>query len=214
MDMYKRHRDEMVQRFVIDAGIKDPRIADAMRRIQRHRFVEPALAHQAYMDKSLPIGFGQTISHPTTVAYMTQLLDLKGHERILEIGTGSGYQAAVLAEIGVKVYSIERIGDLSRRVQKLFDELGYYTVGLRIGDGSLGWTAHAPYDRIIVTAGSPEPPKALLAQLAEKGRMVIPVGGKTGQKLMIITRQDDKYDIIEHDFRDFVPLIGKKGWDL
>jgi len=204
----------MVQRFVIDAGIKDPRIADAMRRIQRHRFVEPALAHQAYMDKSLPIGFGQTISHPTTVAYMTQLLDLKGHERILEIGTGSGYQAAVLAEIGVKVYSIERIGDLSRRVQKLFDELGYYTVGLRIGDGSLGWTAHAPYDRIIVTAGSPEPPKALLAQLAEKGRMVIPVGGKTGQKLMIITRQDDKYDIIEHDFRDFVPLIGKKGWDL
>jgi len=214
VDMYKRHRDEMVQRFVIDAGIKDPRIADAMRRIQRHRFVEPALAHQAYMDKSLPIGFGQTISHPTTVAYMTQLLDLKGHERILEIGTGSGYQAAVLAEIGVKVYSIERIGDLSRRVQKLFDELGYYTVGLRIGDGSLGWTAHAPYDRIIVTAGSPEPPKALLAQLAEKGRMVIPVGGKTGQKLMIITRQDDKYDIIEHDFRDFVPLIGKKGWDL
>ncbi|MEL6823633.1 MAG: protein-L-isoaspartate(D-aspartate) O-methyltransferase [Calditrichota bacterium] len=212
--MYKRHRVEMVQRFVVDAGIKDPRIADAMRRIQRHRFVEPALAHQAYMDKSLPIGFGQTISHPTTVAYMTQLLQLKGHERILEIGTGSGYQAAVLAEIGVKVYSIERIGDLSRRVQKLFDELGYYTVGLRIGDGSLGWTAHAPYDRIIVTAGSPEPPKALLAQLAEKGRMVIPVGGKTGQKLMIITRQADKYDIIEHDFRDFVPLIGKKGWDL
>ena len=214
MDMYKRHRVEMVQRFVVDAGIKDPRIADDMRRIQRHRFVEPALAHQAYMDKSLPIGFGQTISHPTTVAYMTQLLQLKGHERILEIGTGSGYQAAVLAEIGVKVYSIERIGDLSRRVQKLFDELGYYTVGLRIGDGSLGWTAHAPYDRIIVTAGSPEPPKALLAQLAEKGRMVIPVGGKTGQKLMIITRQADKYDIIEHDFRDFVPLIGKKGWDL
>ena len=214
MDMYKRHRVEMVQRFVVDAGLKDPRIADAMRRIQRHRFVEPALAHQAYMDKSLPIGFGQTISHPTTVAYMTQLLQLKGHERILEIGTGSGYQAAVLAEIGVKVYSIERIGDLSRRVQKLFDELGYYTVGLRIGDGSLGWTAHAPYDRIIVTAGSPEPPKALLAQLAEKGRMVIPVGGKTGQKLMIITRQADKYDIIEHDFRDFVPLIGKKGWDL
>ncbi|MGH1363860.1 MAG: protein-L-isoaspartate(D-aspartate) O-methyltransferase [Calditrichia bacterium] len=212
--MYNRHREDMVQRFVIGAGITDERIATAMRKIPRHLFVDTALRHQAYMDKSLPIGFGQTISHPTTVAYMTQILDLKGDERILEIGTGSGYQAAVLAEIGVKVYSIERIGDLSRRVQTLFDKLGYYTVGLRIGDGTVGWTAHAPYDRIIVTAGSPEPPNNLLKQLSEKGRMVVPVGGKTGQKLMIITRNADKYDIIEHDFRDFVPLIGKRGWDL
>ncbi len=212
--MYERQRQEMVEKYVIAKGITDEKVIAAMRKVPRHLFVEAAMRHQAYLDKSLPIGFGQTISHPTTVACMSQLLELSGNERILEIGTGSGYQAAVLAEMGVKVYSLERIADLARRTQRLFDELGYYTIGTRIGDGTLGWTAHAPYDRIIVTAASPDIPEGLLKQLADKGRMIIPVGEKTEQKLMIITRDTEEYHILEDYTRKFVPLIGKEGWTL
>ena len=212
--MYDRHRQEMVQKRVIDQGIDDPRIIAAMSKIERHRFVESAMTHQAYMAKSLPIGFGVTISHPSTVAAMTHLLELKGDERVLEIGTGSGYQAAVLAEIGVKVYTIERLAEMGRRAQRLFDELGYYTIGVKIGDGSVGWSNHAPYDRIIVTAASPDIPSALLSQLAENGRMIIPVGSRNEQKLTIITLKDGKYHKIEGSSQRFVPLIGKKGWEL
>ncbi len=212
--MYERQRKEMVEKYVVAKGITDEKVIAAMRKVPRHLFVEAAMRHQAYLDKSLPIGFGQTISHPTTVACMSQLLELSGNERILEIGTGSGYQAAVLAEMGVKVYSLERIADLARRTQRLFDELGYYTIGTRIGDGTLGWTAHAPYDRIIVTAASPDIPEGLLKQLADKGRMIIPVGEKTEQKLMIITRDTEEYHILEDYTRKFVPLIGKEGWTL
>ncbi|MCB0265758.1 MAG: protein-L-isoaspartate(D-aspartate) O-methyltransferase [Calditrichia bacterium] len=210
--MYDRHREMMVQKYVIDAGITDARVIAAMRKIPRHLFVETAIRHQAYMDKSLPIGFGQTISHPTTVASMTQLLALNGSEKILEIGTGSGYQAAVLAEVGVKVYTIERIAELARRAQQMFDQLGYYTIGIRIGDGSVGWSNHAPYDRIIVTAASPEVPQTLAKQLGENGKLIVPVGDKVQQKLMIVTRQGNNFDIIEADSRSFVPLIGKRGW--
>ena len=204
----------MVQKYVIGEGIQDENVIAAMLKIPRHLFVETPMRHQAYRDKSLPIGFGQTISHPTTVAMMTESLALTGSERILEIGTGSGYQAAVLAEIGVKVYTIERISKLAHRAQKLFDELGYYSIGLRIGDGSVGWSAHAPYGRIIVTAGSPTVPEALLNQLADKGRMIVPVGEKTQQKLTIITRDGDDYHILAENSSSFVPLIGKKGWTL
>ncbi len=210
--MYDRHREMMVQKYVIDAGITDARVIAAMRKIPRHLFVETAIRHQAYMDKSLPIGFGQTISHPTTVASMTQLLALNGSEKILEIGTGSGYQAAVLAEVGVKVYTIERIAELARRAQQMFDQLGYYTIGIRIGDGSVGWSNHAPYDRIIVTAASPQVPQTLANQLGENGKLIVPVGDKVQQKLMIVTRQGNNFDIIEADSRSFVPLIGKRGW--
>ena len=210
--MYDRHREMRVQKYVIDAGITDARVIAAMRKIPRHLFVETAIRHQAYMDKSLPIGFGQTISHPTTVASMTQLLALNGSEKILEIGTGSGYQAAVLAEVGVKVYTIERIAELARRAQQMFDQLGYYTIGVRIGDGSVGWSNHAPYDRIIVTAASPEVPQTLAKQLGENGKLIVPVGDKVQQKLMIVTRQGNNFDIIEADSRSFVPLIGKRGW--
>ena len=210
--MYDRHREMMVQKYVIDVGITDARVIAAMRKIPRHLFVETAIRHQAYMDKSLPIGFGQTISHPTTVASMTQLLALNGSEKILEIGTGSGYQAAVLAEVGVKVYTIERIAELARRAQQMFDQLGYYTIGIRIGDGSVGWSNHAPYDRIIVTAASPEVPQTLAKQLGENGKLIVPVGDKVQQKLMIVTRQGNNFDIIEADSRSFVPLIGKRGW--
>ena len=210
--MYERQREEMVPKYLIDKGISDSKVIAAMRKVPRHRFVDTAMAHQAYQDKSLPIGFGQTISHPTTVAAMSQLLSLSGGERVLEIGTGSGYQAAVLSDIGVKVYSLERIPELARRAQRLFDELGYYTIAVQIGDGTVGWNAHAPYDRIIVTAASPDIPDALLKQLAENGRMVIPVGEKTEQKLTIITRETGEYHILEDYTRSFVPLIGKKGW--
>lgn len=210
--MFERQREEMVRKYVVEQGITDERVIAAMLKVPRHQFVETAIAHQAYQDKSLPIGSGQTISHPTTVAYMTQLLALQGNERVLEIGTGSGYQAAVLAEIGVKVYSIERIPQLARRAQMLFDQLGYYSIAVRIGDGSVGWSAHAPYDRIIAAAASPEVPEALCRQLAEEGRMVIPVGGKSFQKLMVITQQNGRYHILEEISRRFVPLIGKKGW--
>lgn len=212
--MFDRQREEMVRKHVIGCGITDKKVITAMRKVPRHLFVEPAMAHQAYLPKSLPLGFGQTISHPTTVAYMTQLLELSGAERVLEIGTGSGYQAAVLAEIGVKVYTIERNPTLARRAQQLFDQLGYYTIGVRIGDGSVGWSAHAPYQRIIVTAASPTVPDALVQQLDTRGKMIIPVGGKSQQKLMIITRRGDKFHIMEDNEKKFVPLIGKKGWEL
>lgn len=212
--MYERHREQMVQNFVIAAGITDPRVIAAMRRVPRHLFVEPALRHQAYLDKSLPIGLGQTISHPTTVATMSQLLEISGVEKVLEVGTGSGYQAAVLAEMGAKVYSIERLPELARRAQQLFDQLGYYTIGVRIGDGTVGWSNHAPYDRILVTAASPAVPETLLSQLGENGRLMIPVGEKDQQKLMIVTRKGADFDILEADSRSFVPLIGRRGWQI
>ncbi len=212
--MYKRQREEMVQKHVIGAGITDQQVIHAMRIVPRHLFVEPAMRHQAYKDKSLPIGFGQTISNPTTVASMSQLLGLTGKEKILEIGTGSGYQAAVLAQMGVKVYSIERLPELARRTQQLLDHLGYYTIGIRIGDGSVGWNKHAPYDRIIVTAASPAVPETLVKQLADNGKMLIPVGEKNTQKLMIVTRIGEKVEILEADAQSFVPLIGRKGWSV
>lgn len=212
--MFERRRSAMVQKFVTDKGIDDERVVAAMLKIPRHLFVDQTFAHEAYKDKALPIGFGQTISHPTTVAYMTQLLELNGSERVLEIGTGSGYQAAVLAEMGAKVFSIERIPELAQRARTIFDQLGYYSIGVKIGDGTLGWTAHAPYDRIIITAASPDVPESLLRQLAEFGRMVIPIGEKSQQKLMIITRETGEYHILEDYTRKFVPLIGKEGWTI
>jgi protein-L-isoaspartate(D-aspartate) O-methyltransferase len=180
--MFDRRRTAMVRKYVVDRGITDERVIAAMLKIPRHLFVDQTFVHEAYKDKALPIGYGQTISHPTTVAYMTQLLELTGSERVLEIGTGSGYQAAVLAAMGVKVYSIERIPELAQRARTIFDQIGYYTIGVKIGDGTLGWTAHAPYDRIIITAASPDIPETLLRQLAEQGRMVIPDDYHTGNR--------------------------------
>jgi protein-L-isoaspartate(D-aspartate) O-methyltransferase len=212
--MFEKQRQQMVQRFVLDSGIKDQKVIYAMERVQRHLFVEPALSHQAYEGRSLPIGFGQTISHPTTVALMTQILALKGSERVLEVGTGSGYQAAVLAEIGIKVFTIERIPKLARRAQNQFDQLGYYNIAVKIGDGSLGWNEHAPYDRIIVTAGAPDVPDTLTNQLAEEGYLVIPVGEKEYQKLKLIKRENGELKMCEKVWRTFVPLVGQKGFHL
>ncbi|MEJ2637570.1 MAG: protein-L-isoaspartate(D-aspartate) O-methyltransferase [Calditrichia bacterium] len=212
--MYTALRRQMVQKFVVDIGITDTRVTEAMLRVPRHLFVDGALSHQAYSGSSLPIGFGQTISHPTTVALMTHTLALTGNEKILEIGTGSGYQAAVLAEIGVKVFTIERIPELGNRARELYEKLKYYTIAVKIGDGSLGWNEHAPYHRIIVTASAPHVPDSLIEQLADGGRLVIPVGDSAGQKLTIITRNDNRLKIQEEDWRDFVPLIGRKGWSV
>lgn len=211
--MYEKQRKEMVAKWVRDAGIGDARIIAAMEKVPRHLFVEAALAHRAYSGSSLPIGFAQTISHPTTVAWMTHMLELKGGEKILEIGTGSGYQAAVLAELGIRVFTIERIGQLADRARRLFDELGYDTIAIRRGDGTVGWTQYAPYDRIIVTAGSPDIPEALQNQLAVGGRMIIPVGDKSRQEFYIVVKEENNIRKIRLNKGAFVPLIGREGWE-
>lgn len=210
--MYERQREEMIKRFVVDTGIKDERIIAAMRKIPRHLFVEPVLAHQAYSGATLPIGFGQTISHPSTVAWMTEALEIEDNERILEIGTGSGYQAAVLAEMGAKVFTVERIAQLAEKARRLFNELGYYSIAVQTGDGTVGWTQYAPFDKIIVTAGSPEIPDALIDQLADNGRLIIPVGDINNQAFKIIVREREEVKMITSKSGSFVPLIGRKGW--
>jgi protein-L-isoaspartate(D-aspartate) O-methyltransferase len=210
--MHALLREKMVENFVIGAGITDPVVISAMRKVPRHAFVDAALSHQAYQGSSLPIGFGQTISHPTTVALMSQLLKISGGEKILEIGTGSGYQAAVLAEMGAKVFSIERIPGLANRTRQVLESCGYFSVALRIGDGSVGWNEFAPYQRIIITAGAPVLPENLLPQLEEGGLLLVPVGQLQNQKLYIVEKEAGGIIQKEEEWRNFVPLIGEKGW--
>lgn len=198
-------------------GIEDERVLEAIQAVPRHRFVEPALRARAYRDEALPIGLKQTISQPFTVAYQTTLLDVRPGDRILEVGTGSGYQAAVLCEMGARVFSIERHRPLLERTQKLLDDLGYRVV-TRHGDGSQGWAAYAPFDGIVVTAGASEPPDALLDQLRlpdddhRAGRLVIPIGDERGQVMTRIVRVGEATFEREefHTFR-FVPLVGEGG---
>ncbi len=196
-----------------DKGISDERVLQAMRKVPRHYFVAPGLEFQAYDEKALPIGFGQTISHPYTVALMTQVLNPQKGERILEIGTGSGYQAAVLCALGATVFSIEKIRELAVRAERRLKQLGYgYQVLIRIGDGSLGWAAHAPYDAIIFTAGAPQVPKHLFDQLKIGGRLLIPIGDKEEQTLTMFVK--DKEKVVQKTIRKlrFVPLKGAHGW--
>ncbi|NBB86436.1 MAG: protein-L-isoaspartate(D-aspartate) O-methyltransferase [Bacteroidetes bacterium] len=198
-------------------GIDDERVLEAIGAVPRHRFVEPALRARAYRDEALPIGMKQTISQPFTVAYQTTLLDVQPDERILEVGTGSGYQAAVLCELGARVFSIERHRPLLERTKQLLDDLGYRIV-TRHGDGSQGWPSYAPFDGIVVTAGASEPPEALLEQLRcpdddhRAGRLVIPIGDDRGQVMTRITRTGPEAFEREtfHTFR-FVPLVGEGG---
>lgn len=200
-------------------GIEDERVLAAIQAVPRHRFVEPALQARAYRDEALPIGLKQTISQPFTVAYQTTLLGVQPDDRILEVGTGSGYQAAVLCEMGARVFSIERHRPLLERTQKLLDDLGYRVV-TRHGDGSQGWAAYAPFDGIVVTAGASEPPDALLDQLRipdddhRPGRLVIPIGDERGQVMTRIVRvAEETFEREEfHTFR-FVPLVGEGGMD-
>jgi protein-L-isoaspartate(D-aspartate) O-methyltransferase len=205
-------RRRMVEDQLVARGVRDPEVLRAMGRIPRHRFVEPALQASAYGDSALPIGLGQTISQPYMVALMTEALGLTGEERVLEIGTGSGYQTAVLAEIADRVFSVERLPALSRRARAVLDSLGYRSVVLLVGDGSPGWPAYAPYDAIIVTAGGPQVPPHLVAQLAEGGRLVIPVGERFSQSLVRVTRRAAGDRVEDLGGAVFVSLIGQEGW--
>lgn len=209
---YRRLREEMVRQQIEARGVTDPRVLSALRRVPRHLFVSEALRDQAYGDFPLPIGEQQTISQPYIVAEMTQALDLTQSDRVLEIGTGSGYQAAVLAQIAYRVYTIERIRPLYVSVRRLFDEMRLYNIVTRYGDGTKGWEEEAPFDAIIVTAGAPEVPESLVAQLALGGRMVVPVGNQHTQELIRITR--DEHGIHRNSLGGcrFVKLVGEEGW--
>lgn len=193
-------------------GISDEKVLNAIGTVPRHEFVNQSMRHLAYEDKALPIGSSQTISQPYTVAIMTQSLGVKAGDRVLEIGTGSGYQAAVLLAMGVKVYSIEKERGLLHETKKILQRLNL-PVHTRYGDGTIGWNEHAPYDGIIVTAGSPEIPVSLKKQLKIGGKMIIPVGDKKAQNLHVVTRVEEEDFAVEiiPGFR-FVPLIGKEGW--
>lgn len=195
-----------------ERGITDEDVLQVMASLPREKFVHPAFIQRAYEDSALPLINQQTISQPYTVAYMTSLLHIQPNDKILEIGTGSGYQAAVLAKLGAKVYSIEREFDLHRQATKTLQELGL-NVQTRYGDGTIGWSEHAPYQGIIVTAGAPDIPKTLLMQLAIGGKMVIPSGDRKTQTLYLITRQSENdFDSTELEEFKFVPLIGREGW--
>ncbi|MBU0691464.1 protein-L-isoaspartate(D-aspartate) O-methyltransferase [bacterium] len=193
-------------------GITDPRVLDAMRRVKRHHFVEPAFRDRAYEDSPLPIEEGQTISQPYIVGRMTSLLKIQPTDRVLEIGTGSGYQAAVLAELADKVYTIERHMALMRKARANLEEQGYRNVVVKSGDGTIGWQQFAPFDKIIVTASSPVFPKTLFNQLKEGGLLVMPMGEKHNQKLVLIERVNGEAIMNEVGQVTFVPLIGKEGW--
>lgn len=202
----------MIREQLIARDIVDERVLKAMDSVPREAFVSEALRARAYEDSPLPIGEEQTISQPYMVALMTELLRLKGDEKVLEIGTGSGYQTAILAELAGKVFSIERSFTLSQKARKNLENLGYTNVLLRVGDGTIGWTEFAPYDRIIVTAGAPDVPQSLLKQLSEGGIMVVPAGDRAHQDLKVITKTKSGLDIRSGGGCVFVPLIGREGW--
>ena len=196
-----------------DKGIKDMAVLRALDLTPRHQFVPSGVRHRAYEDVPLPIGSGQTISQPWVHAIYLQTLALKGDEKVLEIGTGSGYQTVLLAHLCRHVYSIERIRALIETARDAITECGVRNVSLMVGDGTLGWPENAPYDAILVSAGSPEVPKPLLEQLAEGGRLMVPVGGREDQRLMEITRRGAQFEHRELSAVRFVPLVGEHGWD-
>lgn len=207
-------RNAMVEEQLIVRGISDKRVLDAFRIVPRHEFVPKDFLQNSYNDYPLPIGDNQTISQPYMVALMTECLHLKGGERVLEVGTGSGYQAAILAELVKEVYSVERFEGLADTARKELDSLGYRNIKIKVGDGTLGWEENAPYDGIIVTAGAPGIPESLVKQLKDGGRLVIPIGGGTfGQVLTVVERIGKSIRTSEICGCMFVPLIGKEGWD-
>lgn len=211
-DAYSTIRERMVQEQLIPRGITHELTLEAMLEVPRHLFVEDAMRVRAYGDYPLPIAAGQTISQPYIVAMMTQLLELTGTETVLEVGTGSGYQAAVLSRICEKVYSVERINQLLASARKVFDSLRYYNIMTKLDDGTLGWPEHGPYDGIIITAGGPEIPPPLVDQLADPGRLVIPVGGQDIQEIQVLTKENGVTSLQRLDSVRFVNLIGKYGW--
>lgn len=210
---YEGARHKMLESQIRARNVRDPRVLEAIRRVPRHLFVEEALRDRAYLDKALPIGEKQTISQPYMVAAMSEALELRGRERVLEIGTGSGYQTAVLAELAESVFSIERIAAFVPVARRRLESLGYYNVLIKVGDGTIGWSEHAPYDAILVTAAAPHVPRPLLEQLQVGGRLVAPIGGEETQSLLRIRRDEDGFH--EEDLGEcrFVKLIGRHGWE-
>ena len=209
---YERQREKMVRQQIAARAVTDPEVLAAVRKVPRHLFVSEALRDQAYGDYPLPIGEQQTISQPYIVAEMTQVLELNQDDRVLEIGTGSGYQAAILAELVYRVYTIERIRSLYVQARNLLDKLHYHNIVMRCSDGTSGWQDESPFDAIIVTAGAPDVPEKLLDQLAEGGRMVVPIGNQHSQDLIKYTK--DKSGVHKSNLGGcrFVKLIGAHGW--
>ncbi len=210
---YSSRRREMVEKQIASRGVTDPKVKLAMSIVPRHLFVSEALVDSAYEDFPLPIGEGQTISQPYIIAEMTQSLNLKGHERVLEIGTGSGYQAAVLAQIVYKVYTIERNNALFLQTRKLFDKLKYHNIVTRYSDGTQGWSREGPFDAIIVTAGGQKIPSPLIEQLSTGGRLVMPVGDNFSQELIRLEKTEDRINTTNLGACRFVKLIGQHGWN-
>ena len=206
------NRERMIQEQLLGRGIEDARVLDAMQHTPRHIFVEDALQEQAYGDFPLPSGCGQTISQPYIVALMTEALELQGHEKVLEIGTGSGYQAVVLSQLCARVYTVERVELLMNRARRLFDRLRCHNISSRLDDGTMGWPAEAFFDRIIVTAAGPKVPEPLLEQLADPGRLIMPVGDRYEQMLQVVELIQG--ELLVHDITPvrFVDLIGEHGW--
>lgn len=212
MERYGTAREKMVREQLLTRDIDDERTIAAMLEVPRHLFVDDAMGARSYGDHPLPIGAGQTISQPYIVAYMTQVLQLQGDEVVLEIGTGSGYQAAVLSRLCQKVYTVERINSLLARARKAFDRLRYYNIRSKLDDGTLGWPDHGPYDAIIVTAGGPDIPEPLIEQLADQGRLVMPIGDQHVQELKLLTKKDDQVEVKMLTRVRFVDLVGEYGW--
>jgi len=211
-DQFAALRERMVDQQIRARGVVDPRVLAAVRQVPRHLFIPQHLWDQAYNDNPLPIGADQTISQPYIVALMTEILEVKETDRILELGTGSGYQAAILAELAAQVFSIDRMGDLASRAKTMLDSLGYNNVQIRVGDGTLGWPEEMPFDGIIVTAGAPKVPRPLTEQLALGGRLVIPVGDVWSQTLTCVRKTESGLKFEYHGGCRFVRLIGKYGW--
>jgi protein-L-isoaspartate(D-aspartate) O-methyltransferase len=210
---YPNARAQMVRSQLIARGIKDERVIQAMNTVPRHLFVEEALRSRAYSDRSLPIGEKQTISQPYIVARMSEALDVGPQDRILEVGTGSGYQTAILSYIGAHVYSLERLPRLLLRARRILDSLGRQNVSLLQSDGSKGWREHAPFDAVLVAAGSPSIPEPLLEQLAEGGRLVLPIGDDSCQELVKVVRRGDEFLKSLLGECRFVKLVGNHGWN-
>ena len=202
----------MVEEQLVERGVKNLSVLEAMSRVPRHLFAQDSLQHRAYGDTPLPIGENQTISQPYIVGAMTQALALKGEERALEIGTGSGYQTAIIAELCRQVFTIERLNNLSRKAQNILESLNYMNIVFKMFDGTYGWPDQAPFDAILITASAPEIPDSLVKQLGDGGRLVAPIGGADKQKLVVLTKKGDRVSRRDLVNCKFVPLIGKYGW--
>jgi protein-L-isoaspartate(D-aspartate) O-methyltransferase len=212
MDQYRTGRERMVQEQLLSRDIVDEGLLAVMSEVPRHCFVDDAMRGRAYGDHPLPIGAGQTISQPYIVAFMTQALCLTGKEKVLEIGTGSGYQAAILCRLCRQVYTVERINSLLAGARKVFDQLRYYNIRSKLDDGTVGWPENGPYDAIIVTAGGPEIPEPLIEQLADPGRLIIPVGSQHVQELQLLEKKEGQVAVTSLASVRFVDLVGEHGW--